>query len=378
MKFDTSEWGEFKLSDLFEISGSTTTPKQELEKYGNGEYPYITTQAIYNGIAGYYNKWTEQGQCLTIDSAVLGTCFYQSKNFSASDHVEILRPKFTINREIGLFLSIIINRMGNILGYAYTKKRSQTALKKEKISLPTDKDGKPDWEFMENTIKSTQNKMTKIIKAYELVKNGGGGTFNLNAYKQYLSSNPNLTPLSTLQWREFKIGELFSVKSNPQLNKDSFKFTENAEYPYFTRTVFNNGILGYVKYLDEEHKIKGHSIAVGLIAMQFFYMEKDFYAGQFTKTIYPKFKNFNKYIAFYFISLFNANRQKYLKDFVVKNFEKDFTNTSISLPINSSGDIDFVFMETFIKAVEKEAIKSVVLWSEKRLNATKQVISKPL
>ena len=175
MKFDTSGWGEFKLSDLFEISGSTTTPKQELEKYGNGEYPYITTQAIYNGIAGYYNKWTEQGQCLTIDSAVLGTCFYQSKNFSASDHVEILRPKFTINREIGLFLSIIINRMGNILGYAYTKKRSQTALKKEKISLPTDKDGKPDWEFMENTIKSTQNKMTKIIKAYELVKNGGGG-----------------------------------------------------------------------------------------------------------------------------------------------------------------------------------------------------------
>lgn len=171
---------------------------------------------------------------------------------------------------------------------------------------------------------------------------------------------------------------MFSVKSNPQLNKDSFKFTENAEYPYFTRTVFNNGILGYVKYLDEEHKIKGHSIAVGLIAMQFFYMEKDFYAGQFTKTIYPKFKNFNKYIAFYFISLFNANRQKYLKDFVVKNFEKDFTNTSISLPINSSGDIDFVFMETFIKAVEKEAIKSVVLWSEKRLNATKQVISKPL
>lgn len=373
MKFDTSGWGEFKLSDLFEISGSTTTPKQELEKYGNGEYPYITTQAIYNGIAGYYNKWTEQGQCLTIDSAVLGTCFYQSKNFSASDHVEILRPKFTINREIGLFLSIIINRMGNILGYAYTKKRSQTALKKEKISLPTNKDGKPDWEFMENTIKSTQNKMTKIIKAYELVKNGGG-TFNLNAYKQYLSSNPNLTPLSTLQWREFKIGELFSVKSNPQLNKDSFKFTENAEYPYFTRTVFNNGILGYVKYLDEEHKIKGNSIAVGLIAMQFFYMEKDFYAGQFTKTIYPKFENFNKYIAFYFISLFNANRQKYLKDFVVKNFEKDFTNTSISLPINSSGDIDFTFMETFIKAVEKEAIKSVVLWSEKRLNATKAIV----
>ena len=156
------------------------------------------------------------------------------------------------------------------------------------------------------------------------------------------------------EWREFKIGDLFSVKPNPQLNKDSFEFAENAEYPYFTRTVFNNGILGYVKYLDEEHKIKGNSIAVGLIAMQFFYMEKDFYAGQFTKTIYPKFENFNKYIAFYFISLFNANRQKYLKDFVVKYFERDFTNTYISLPIDSNGNPNFALMENFIKNIQKE------------------------
>ncbi|TXK56399.1 restriction endonuclease subunit S, partial [Campylobacter helveticus] len=162
----------------------------------------------------------------------------------------------------------------------------------------------------------------------------------------------NLLKDLNCEWGEFKIGKLFSVKSNPQLNKNSFEFVENGEYPYFTRTVYNNGILGYVKYLDEEHKIKGNSIAVGLIAMHFFYMQKDFYAGQFTKTIYPKFKGFNKNIALFFTALFNANKKQYLKNFIVKDFEKDFLNTNILLPIDSKGNPNFALMESFIKNIE--------------------------
>lgn len=170
--------------------------------------------------------------------------------------------------------------------------------------------------------------------------------------------------LNTLkcEWKEFKIGDLFVVKSNPQLNKDSFEFSENGEYPYFTRTVYNNGILGYVKYLDEEHKIKGNSIAVGLIAMQFFYIEKDFYAGQFTKTIYPKFENFNKNIGLFFVSLFNANKAMYLKNFVVRDFEKDFLNTIISLPTDSKGNPNFTLMETFIKNIEQEHTQKLLAY----------------
>ncbi|HED7232452.1 TPA: restriction endonuclease subunit S [Campylobacter jejuni] len=55
----TSNWKEFKLEDLFEIGGSKTTPKKTLEEIGNGNYPYITTQATENGVAGYYNFYTD-------------------------------------------------------------------------------------------------------------------------------------------------------------------------------------------------------------------------------------------------------------------------------------------------------------------------------
>lgn len=178
-----------------------------------------------------------------------------------------------------------------------------------------------------------------------------------------------------LKWKSFKCEELFSVKSNPQLNKDSFSFSENAPYPYFTRTCLNNGIAGYVEYLDEEHKIKGESIAVGMLGMQFFYMQKDFYAGQFTKTLYPKFSGLNTTIAHFFITWLNKN-QKIFQGVLVRDFEKTFNKTEILLPILDSNNIDFNFMESFIKAIQKEYIKSVVLWQEKQKKAYEKVVKK--
>ena len=79
------EWDWFKLSDLFDITGSKTTSAQKLNEYGKGEYFYVTTQATNNGVAGVDTLYTETGNVLTIDSAVIGYCSYQPKNFSASD-----------------------------------------------------------------------------------------------------------------------------------------------------------------------------------------------------------------------------------------------------------------------------------------------------
>ena len=145
---------------------------------------------------------------------------------------------------------------------------------------------------------------------------------------------------------------MFEVQSNPQLNKESFVFNENGAYPYFTRTVFNNGILGYVDYLDEEHKIKGGCLSVGMIAMQFFYMQKDFYAGQFTKRVIPKNFTLTPKIAMYLITILNKHQIRF-KNVLVGNFEREFNQTKIQLPVKN-GQIDFDFMEGFTAELEAE------------------------
>lgn len=158
-------------------------------------------------------------------------------------------------------------------------------------------------------------------------------------------------------FKKVSLDSLFEIKANPQLDKSDFKFSKNAEYPYFTRTEKNNGICGYVEYLDEEHKIKGNSLAIGMIAMKFFYMEHDFYAGQFTKTAFPKFEGLDKTIAQYFIALLNKH-QDIFKRYLVGDFEETFKNTKIEVPYKNN-KIAFDFIKDYIKEVQIMRIKQL-------------------
>ena len=150
-KLNVNSWTYFNLTDLFEITGSKTTSILDLEEYGKGKYPFVTTQATNNGVEGFYDFYTEEGNILTIDSAVLGYCSYQLKNFSASDHVEKLIPKFKLNKYIALFLTTILNK--EQYRYNYGRKASQTRLEERNIKLPS-KNKNPDWQFMEDYVKS--------------------------------------------------------------------------------------------------------------------------------------------------------------------------------------------------------------------------------
>lgn len=88
---------------------------------------------------------------LTVDSAVLGYCSYQPFDFSANDHVEKLIPTFEMNKYVAMFLVTIMNL--EKYRYNYGRKCSQTRMKQISIKLPSKK-GQPDFEYMENFIKS--------------------------------------------------------------------------------------------------------------------------------------------------------------------------------------------------------------------------------
>lgn len=167
--------------------------------------------------------------------------------------------------------------------------------------------------------------------------------------------------------KKFLIKNLFNIINNPQLDKKNFIFSERAKYPYFTRTENNNGIYGYVKYFDDDHLIPGNSLAVGMISMQFHYMQHDFYAGQFTKTLIPKFRGFNENLAMYFIAILNKH-SGYYQSYLVRHFKEKISETVVELPVIEHADpnheytvddIDWQYMEDRIKELEKDRIKEL-------------------
>ena len=400
------EWREFKLTNLFSYERGTRLTKNDRVK---GKYPLVTAGEQNQGVKEYISNENQKvfRNAITID--MFCNAFVHIEDFCCDDNILVLTAKQSISKYAMQFISAVINKDKEKWGYG--KQYRQNSLEKHSIFLPSNEANNPNFALMENFIKNIQKEHTlKLLKFYEVLKaNGGGGVkFTIKAYKKYLSSqhichtersevsqskthnrdislnaqydNVDISAFSkpqydnyAPQWREFRIGDLFSVTSNPQLNKDSFIFRENGEYPYFTRTVANNGISGYVEYLDEEHKIKGGGLAVGMLGMQFFYMDRDFYAGQFTKTCYPKFEFFNQKIAQFFIAWLNKN-QAIFQGVLVRDFEKVFNNTKIQLPTNDKGQIDFAFMESFISAIQKEVIKSVNIWKQKRIDTTKEIV----
>jgi len=151
LELDIDSWKEYKIIDLFDVKGTKTTPITKLVEYGEGIYPYVTTRASNNGVDGFFNYWTEKGNVLVVDSATIGHTTYQELNFSASDHVEKLLPKFNLNRYIALFLVTILNK--EQFRYSYGRKFNQNRIKNTIIKLPT-KNNTPNWGFMEEYIKS--------------------------------------------------------------------------------------------------------------------------------------------------------------------------------------------------------------------------------
>ena len=147
---DYASWRQFALTDLFDVKGTTTTPPRELAYRQRGDFPYVTTRAVNNGVEGFYSGPTEAGGVITVDSAVVGACAYQERDFLASDHVEKLTPRFEMTAPLAMFLVTILNM--EQYRYNYGLKRAQKRLKRESLRLPCTRGGEPDWQYMERYI----------------------------------------------------------------------------------------------------------------------------------------------------------------------------------------------------------------------------------
>ncbi|WP_103619183.1 restriction endonuclease subunit S [Campylobacter concisus] len=368
------EFREYKVTNLFNYSRGTRLIKSNRQ---DGKYPLVTAGEFNQGVKGFIEPNTQKiyNNAITID--MFCNAFVHLDDFCCDDNILVLQSKNPINHKALFYIATVMNMDKYKFGYG--KQYRMNSLEAHKILLPT-LGGEINFSFMEKFIEELERERVEELERERVEE--------LDAYlratglKNYELTQSEKTALAKFDEfsrrgmaKEFKIGDLFKVVSNPQLNKESFHFSDNGEYPYFTRTVLNNGIAGYVDYLDEKHKINGNSLAVGMLGMQFFYMKKDFYAGQFTKTIYPKFDNFNKDIAQYFICWLNK-KQNFYQSHLVRDFERLFNETKILLPISEDGEINYKFIKDFIKAIEKLVIKDIVLWADKKIEATKKVVNK--
>jgi len=334
---DTSTWTKFKVSDIFvtekhgsslQVPTGAMMSKKDLE---DGDTPRVTVSNYNNGITGYYadsNNKNYRTYENFISVSFLGTVFYQPKKVSLDMKVHCLKPlDYELNvYSAGYIVSIIRKAISN---FAYSDQLSSTVLAELEFALPATSDGQPDWDYMESYMKAM---MEESEKSLENLKKA--------------DDTKHLIDVSG--WGEFQITDLFDMslpKGDLQVKK-----VEDGDIPLITPSNFNNGMLQRISEKSPSTLYDKGSLTVDMFGNAYF-QEEDFFvtAHGHVNVLLPK-TDLNVYTGTFLASTIRAmffDKYGFNEMCTLKVLKAE----SIKLPITSTGEPDWQYMEDYMKQI---------------------------
>jgi hypothetical protein len=168
------EWREFYIKEVF--PNIQRGKRLKTADHVSGDMPYVSSSAVNNGVdafIGNSGKIRKFNNCLTLaNSGSVGKTFFHPYEFIASDHVTALQsPK--LNKYSYIFISTLVERLEE--KYSFNREINDIRINKEKILLPVDDSGEPDYAFMEEYIREREMQLVQKYVSYigGNRKNGG-------------------------------------------------------------------------------------------------------------------------------------------------------------------------------------------------------------
>ena len=327
MNLNTHLWKEFTIGDYFDVYLSSGDLK--IDDCEPGNIPLISSGSTNNGIVGYIDENGDgkaqifKANCITVD--MFCNAFYQNGDFYAVSHgrVNILCPKFKCNLQIGLFICSIIKK--EQFKYSYGRAVYSSEIARMIIKLPSTPDNEPDWNYMEQYIKSLNHKPI--------------ATANRGKYGSHT--------LGVENWVEFCVGDLFEVKKGKRLTSDD---QTDGDTPYIGAIDSNNGVANYIGQ-GAIHDGNTISLSYNGSVGEAFYQPKPFWATDDVNVLYFRKENgvaFNKYIALFICAV--LRQEKYRYSYGRKWVLESMKSTIIKLP-EKSGKLDWCYMENYMKSL---------------------------
>lgn len=158
MELNTDEWKWFYIRDLFRLEATKGTTTDELVE--GREIPYIAAKHTENGCEMMCSRagneqFISQGNCIVficLGAGSAGYALYQGKDFIGMSGKTMCGYNENLNPHIGLFLASVLSKERP--KYSFGRSWTGDRLKNTRIKLPVTPAGDPDWQFMEDYIKS--------------------------------------------------------------------------------------------------------------------------------------------------------------------------------------------------------------------------------
>ena len=180
LSLESVQWGEFKVSDLFERieKGKCKNFNQETKISKNG-VSFLSATINNNGVSAFVekNSLLQKGNCIMFvnqGDGGAGYAAYKREDFVATTSCSFGYADW-VNKYTGLFVASILCRFKEKYSFGYG--RTEARLKNDVVMLPIDSKGNPHYEFMESFMKNLEQKHLQKILAYythKLDSSGGG------------------------------------------------------------------------------------------------------------------------------------------------------------------------------------------------------------
>lgn len=174
LELKVTDWKWFRYDEIFDIRKGFYNKKPE--SHSGTVIPFIGAIDNNNGVSEYYDiqdieeasktgdesnvplsEKIFEGNCITVsNNGSVGYAFYQAKPFTCTHDVNPLylhlKWEQKLNQYIAMFLCSLIEK--ERYRWTYGRKWRPKRMPSSLIKLPVDKTGNPDWQFMEDYIKS--------------------------------------------------------------------------------------------------------------------------------------------------------------------------------------------------------------------------------
>jgi hypothetical protein len=309
-----------KVSELFNVIYGNQLELNRLIIDRDNGVNFISRTSKNNGVSAKVKNIPniQPSPAGLITVAVSGSvmeAFLQPEPFYTAFHVILLSPKLSLTEQEMLFYCSCLR--ANKYRYNFGRQANRTL---KDLLLPSLSEI-PNWVNGSNVDRYNYS--------------------NRPFSSKQLSINPE-------EWRSFKLADIFTFKKGKRLTKADMT---NGDTPFIGSIDRNNGCRQLISR-EAIHTANTITINYNGSVGEAFYQSEPFWASDDVNVLYPKF-GMNQYNALFIVTLIKM--EKYRFNFGRKWHLDRMALSEIKLPVNQNGEIDWEYIENYIKSLPYSA-----------------------
>lgn len=338
MKTSEKVWDGFTVEKLFtEIKATKGETTGQLVE-GN-DVPYIAAAKTNNGFSSMcsireHPDWVSKGNAIVfvqLGDGAAGLAHYIPTDFIGMNGKTSSGYSSHLSENNGIFIARCLSSNKAIFshGHSWTGRRLLTT----KTMLPTDENGNPDYDYMDDY---TLSKRKYLYQKYR--------KFVSKYIKNLTTEFKPIPSITELKWKPFYLPQIFSEIERGKRIKKADQIPGNV--PYVSSTAQNNGVDGFIE-ASTGIRVFNNCISLansGSVGSAFY---EPFYFVASDHITHLKQDCFNKWIYLFL----TVTIQKQGSNF---NFNREINDTRIKkmkimLPVDEDDNPNFNYMEQYAK-----------------------------